>query len=143
MDHRFCHWHNETYKECSGVRWYITFVLTLKDVVMFSTASLLCAFLLTSAAFGRPETETLEGRASSSFRGTCHQITKAISDASRVFFPRELSITTLVVLLADSDQASPQYVSDIFHAATSSSEESACSVEPGTADDVSKIVSLS
>jgi len=39
-----------------------------------------------------------------------------------------------------SDQATPQYLSDISHAAPSSSENSTCSVEPGSAEDVSKIV---
>ena len=48
--------------------------------------------------------------------------------------------STLVVLLTDGDQASTQYLSDISHYSLSSSQESACSVEPGTAEDVSKIV---
>ena len=39
------------------------------------------------------------------------------------------------------DQATPEYLSDISHAASSSSQASACSVEPGSAKDVSKIVS--
>jgi hypothetical protein len=38
-------------------------------------------------------------------------------------------------------QAAPQYTADNFHYALSSSQESACSVEPGSAEDVSKIVS--
>jgi hypothetical protein len=42
-----------------------------------------------------------------------------------------------------SNKATPEYMSDISRAATriSSSEVSACSVEPGSAKDVSKIVS--
>jgi hypothetical protein len=39
------------------------------------------------------------------------------------------------------DQAAPEYLLDISHAASSSSQASACSVEPGSAEDVSKIVS--
>ena len=39
------------------------------------------------------------------------------------------------------DQAEPEYSLDISHTATSSLQESACSVEPGSAEDVSKIVS--
>ncbi len=39
------------------------------------------------------------------------------------------------------DQAAPEYLSDISHAASSSSQASTCSVEPGCAEDVSKIVS--
>ncbi|KAI9441217.1 FAD-binding domain-containing protein [Lactarius indigo] len=83
---------------------------------MFSTTPLLCVLFLTFAAFGRPET---------SFRGTCDKITKAISDTSQVFFP-----------------PSTQYLSDIDHYAPSSTQESTCSVEPGTAEDVSKILRI-
>ena len=39
------------------------------------------------------------------------------------------------------DQAAPEYSLDISHAASSSSQASTCSVEPGSAEDVSKIVS--
>ncbi|KAH9042472.1 FAD-binding domain-containing protein [Lactarius pseudohatsudake] len=90
---------------------------------MFPTTSLLCALFLTPAAFGRPQ--TWEKRASSNFRGTCNQIAEAVSDASQVFFP-----------------PSTQYLSDIFHFVPSSTQESACSVEPGTAEDVSKILRI-
>ena len=38
------------------------------------------------------------------------------------------------------DQAAPEYLFDISHASLSSTEVSACSVEPGSAEDVSKIV---
>jgi hypothetical protein len=38
------------------------------------------------------------------------------------------------------NQAAPEYLFDISHAASSSTEKSACSVEPGSAEDVSKIV---
>ena len=38
------------------------------------------------------------------------------------------------------DQATPEYLFDIFHFSSSSSEASACTVEPGSAEDVSKIV---
>ena len=38
------------------------------------------------------------------------------------------------------DQAASEYLFDISHASSASSEESACSVEPGSAEDVSKIV---
>ena len=39
------------------------------------------------------------------------------------------------------DQAAPEYLIDISHPASSSSQASTCSVEPGCAEDVSKIVS--
>ncbi len=38
-------------------------------------------------------------------------------------------------------QAAPEYLLDVSHASASSSEASVCSVEPGSAEDVSKIVS--
>ncbi|KAH9073074.1 FAD-binding domain-containing protein [Lactarius deliciosus] len=89
---------------------------------MFS-ATPLCALFLTSAAFGC--SNSWEEYASSSFRGTCDQIARAVSDASQVFFP-----------------PSTQYLSDVLHFAPSSIQESACSVEPGTAEDVSKILRI-
>ncbi len=39
------------------------------------------------------------------------------------------------------DQASPEYLIDISHPSAASSQASTCSVEPGSAEDVSKIVS--
>jgi hypothetical protein len=42
--------------------------------------------------------------------------------------------------MKDHDQASPEYSYDISHASISSTQASACSVEPGSAEDVGKIV---
>jgi FAD/FMN-containing dehydrogenase len=39
------------------------------------------------------------------------------------------------------DQASPEYLIDMSHASAASSQASTCSVEPGSAEDVSNIVS--
>jgi hypothetical protein len=39
------------------------------------------------------------------------------------------------------DQASPEYLIDMSHPSPASSQASTCSVEPGSAEDVSKIVS--
>ncbi|KAN0132341.1 FAD-binding domain containing protein [Lactarius tabidus] len=61
----------------------------------------------------------------SQFNETCHRIAAAISNASEVFFPPSL-----------------QYTSDISHTFASSSQVSVCSVEPGSADDVSKILQI-
>jgi hypothetical protein len=47
-----------------------------------------------------------------------------------------------MTLRSNGDQAAPEYLLDISHAASSSSQASACSVEPGTTEDVSKIVSF-
>ncbi|KAH8979805.1 FAD-binding domain-containing protein [Lactarius akahatsu] len=94
---------------------------------MLPTTSLLCALSLAALACGYPG--TLEDRATlvttSRFNATCHQIAAAISNASEVFYP-----------------PSPQYVSDISHTYASSSQASICSVEPGSADDLSKILRI-
>ncbi|KAN0131916.1 hypothetical protein V8E53_010196 [Lactarius tabidus] len=90
---------------------------------MFSTASLLCVLFLAPPAFGHHD--TWERHASSSFLETCDQIAKAVSNASQVFFPTSIP-----------------YLSDNFHYSLSSSQQSACSVEPGTAEDVSKILGI-
>ncbi|KAH8978084.1 FAD-binding domain-containing protein [Lactarius hatsudake] len=56
----------------------------------------------------------------------CHQISSAVSNASQVFFPRK--------------HPSSGYISDNEHALVSSSEASACSVEPGSTQDVGLIL---
>ena len=68
---------------------FIGILSTFPDIVtpMVSKTSLLCALLLTPAAFGHPD--AWEKRDSSSFLDTCNQIAKAVSDASQVFFPRK------------------------------------------------------
>ncbi|KAH7103134.1 FAD-binding domain-containing protein [Auriculariales sp. MPI-PUGE-AT-0066] len=55
----------------------------------------------------------------------CKEIAVQISNASKVFYPGSLG-----------------YVQDNYHQSTSSSEAAACSVEPGTAEDVGKILSI-
>jgi hypothetical protein len=74
---------------------------------------------------------------------TCDQIAAGISSVSEVFYPRER-----VILLFGSrysnlmgNQATPEYLLDLSHASASSTQASVCSVEPGSAEDVSKIVS--
>jgi len=90
---------------------------------MLFTTPLLYALLLTSTSHGRQEPS--ESHTPDDLLGTCNKIAAAISDASPVFFP-----------------PTPQYLSDISHAASSSSENSTCSVEPGSAEDVSKILCI-
>jgi hypothetical protein len=73
---------------------------------------------------------------------TCYQIATAISGASQVSFPRKriiLSFGLQYFNLMD-DQAAPEYLLGMAHTSASSSEVSACSVEPGSTEDVSKIV---
>lgn len=82
-------------------------------------------------------------RADSALIAVCKQIQQAVSPASEVFWPRECkrrelslrshSLTSLAVSLG--------YSKDIEHWATTSTQNSACSVEPGTAADVGTVVS--
>ena len=82
----------------------------------------------------------------------CSQIAHAISSASEVFYPGELPTSTfnakpsnfharahIIHVICTGD---PLYEKGIFHAAISSTQESKCVVEAGTADDVGKIVSF-
>jgi len=55
----------------------------------------------------------------------CGQIANAVSDVSAVFYSPD-----------------PSYLADIAHYSTSSTEESVCSVEPGTAEDVGTILTI-
>ena len=106
---------------------------------------LLYAFSL--ALLSRGQQEVLDALAdtnnSSTPRSTCDQIALAISRASQVFFPRECDILSFGLRYSNlmSNQATPEYVLDLSHASASSSQSSVCSVEPGSTDDVSKIVS--
>ncbi|KZT11181.1 FAD-binding domain-containing protein [Laetiporus sulphureus 93-53] len=55
----------------------------------------------------------------------CEEIASAISSASAVYYPLQL-----------------EYIADNFHWASSSSQNSTCSVEPGTAEDVGTILQI-
>src|SRR6267154_4046383 len=98
---------------------------------------LFCSFSLSILSHGRPETI----QRPSDLQCTCDQIAAAISGASQVFFPRMCVMYRVPYRKLISVQAASEYSSDIYHASNSSSEVSACSVEPGSAGDVSKIVS--
>ncbi|KAI0284518.1 hypothetical protein BC826DRAFT_960564 [Russula brevipes] len=87
------------------------------------TKLLLFFFFLASLSHG--EQESLQKNTRSDHLCTCRQIAAAISGALQVFFP-----------------PAPQYWSDISHYSPSSSEVSACSVEPGSAEDVSTILRI-
>ncbi|KAF8492577.1 hypothetical protein F5888DRAFT_1806711 [Russula emetica] len=87
-----------------------------------NNASSLC-ILLVLRSLGRPE--AFEERNSSDLLSTCNQIAKAVSGASQVLFP-----------------PSPEYLIDISHVSAASSQASTCSVEPGSAEDVSKILRI-
>ncbi|OCH84154.1 FAD dependent oxidoreductase [Obba rivulosa] len=70
-------------------------------------------------------TETRENLTNRSVHSTCLQIAQSISSASGVFFAGDA-----------------EYEEDIEHWATTSIQSSACSVEPGTAEDVGRILRI-
>ncbi|KAI0767639.1 FAD dependent oxidoreductase [Fomes fomentarius] len=80
---------------------------------------------LASAANVAP-TESLSTR--SEYTDVCNQIKQAISSTSNVHFPD---------LLLNAN-----YLKDIGHWASSSTQYAACSVEPGTTEDVGKILEI-
>ena len=119
-------------------RIYLSVGLPHASSLMVLTSLLLCAFALVSRSYGKPAAS--DTRNSSDILCTCNDIAAAISGASQVFFPR-MSFSHLWHFILMHDQAAPEYMLDISHAASSSSQASTCSVEPGSAEDVSKIVS--
>ncbi|KAF8492578.1 hypothetical protein F5888DRAFT_1857925, partial [Russula emetica] len=90
---------------------------------MALSSLLLGAFALALRSYGNPA--VLETHNYSDLLCTCNDIAAAISGASQIFFP-----------------PAPEYLLDISHAASSSSQASTCSVEPGSAEDVSKILRI-
>ncbi|KAF8257313.1 FAD-binding domain-containing protein [Lactarius quietus] len=88
--------------------------------VLFTTISLVSGLLCASGIPGQLTTHTQY-----EFQSVCHQITSVISNASQVFFP-----------------PATEYVSDNEHALFSSSQPSACSVEPGSSQDLGLIIQI-
>ncbi|KAH9054939.1 FAD-binding domain-containing protein [Lactarius vividus] len=88
---------------------------------MLSTTLLVGAFSL--ASFSRASVLTVIP--SGGYQNTCRSIANAISNSSQLFYPK-----------------STQYNADIEHALVSSSQVSACSVEPGSAVDVGVILRI-
>ncbi|KAH9013689.1 FAD-binding domain-containing protein [Lactarius hengduanensis] len=88
---------------------------------MLSTTFLVVAFSLVPFSHASILTATPSGR----YLSTCRRIASAISNSSQLFYPN-----------------STQYNADIEHAGVSSSQVSACSVEPGSAADVSVILRI-
>ncbi|KAI9437994.1 FAD-binding domain-containing protein [Lactarius indigo] len=88
---------------------------------MLSTIFLVVVFFLapfSNASF-------LAATPSGGYQNTCRKIASAISNSSQLFYPN-----------------STQYNADIEHAIVSSTQVSACSVEPGSAADVSVILRI-
>ncbi|KAF8492574.1 FAD-binding domain-containing protein [Russula emetica] len=92
---------------------------------MTLTLLLSFVFFLELCAHWHSRAETLEKHNPSDLLCTCNQIAATIDGASQVFFP-----------------PTPEYSFDISHAFSSSSEASACSVEPGSAEGLSKILRM-
>ncbi|KAH9054942.1 FAD-binding domain-containing protein [Lactarius vividus] len=88
---------------------------------MLSTTLLVVAFSL--ASFSRASVLTVTP--SEGYQSTCRSIASAISNSSQLFYPN-----------------STQYNADIEHAIVSSTQVSACSVEPGSAADVGVILRI-
>ncbi|KAH8981552.1 FAD-binding domain-containing protein [Lactarius deliciosus] len=88
---------------------------------MLSTTFLVVAFSLASFSHTSVLTATPSGR----YQSTCRSIANTISNSSQLFYPN-----------------STQYNADIEHSIVSSSQVSACSVEPGSAADVSVILRI-
>src|SRR6266702_1651702 len=83
-----------------------------------------------------------------SYKDTCKRIEQTISSASQVFYPGRSSYhiigrpnTSPISIIDTGSIGSPEFEADISHWATSSSQVSACSVEPGTPQDVGLIAS--
>ncbi|RDX52375.1 FAD dependent oxidoreductase [Lentinus brumalis] len=91
-----------------------------------ATATFLSSAALAAAYAPPPGLETFQPR--SEFTAVCKQISSAVSSASEVHFP-----------VLDLNAA---YVKDIGHWASSSTQQAACSVEPGTAEDVGTILQI-
>ncbi|KAI0260018.1 hypothetical protein BC834DRAFT_589028 [Gloeopeniophorella convolvens] len=88
--------------------------------IMLSPALLICALSFSSVVRGKAPTPP-----KSDFVGTCKHIAATISNASEIFFP-----------------PSPEYTIDNTHVFLSSDAASACSVEPGSAQDISAILRI-
>ncbi|KAI9437991.1 FAD dependent oxidoreductase [Lactarius indigo] len=96
-------------------------LLSHNSMLKHSTTSLVVAFSIAFSLWASTPTATSSDR----YQSTCRRIASAISNSSQLFYPN-----------------STQYNSDIEHALVSSSQVSACSVEPGSAEDVSVILRI-
>ena len=105
---------------------------------MLSTTFLVVA--LTLASFSRASVLTVTP-SPQHYKSTCRRIASAISNSSQVFYPSAwLSSCPSIGTRLKYKEDSTQYIADNEHAALSSTQASACSVEPGSAADVSLIV---
>ena len=82
------------------------------------------------------------------YKDICKKLEGTISSASQVFYPGGSEnymiarlIMSTIYMIDTGSIGSPEFEADISHWANSSSQVSACSVEPGTPQDVGLIVS--
>ena len=73
----------------------------------------------------------------------CEQIEKAISSESNLYWPGKTILNSFRELYLNFRSDDPNYLEDISHYSSSSTQFSACSVRPGTAADVGEIVRAS
>ena len=101
--------------------------------------------LLGSAAFLAASTVLCQQFTATGYSDTCNKIEQITSSDSQVFYPGEsgyICPNTSTISETDIESiGSPEFDADISHWANSSSQISACSVEPGTPQDVGLIVS--
>jgi hypothetical protein len=96
---------------------------------------LLNHFLTVSALAGLALATTNE-----EYRAACKTVETAISDASKVYYPGEHEQLPRRCGGANARTGDPLYVKGKYNFITSSEQDPACVVEPGTPEDVGKIV---
>ena len=74
------------------------------------------------------------------YRSACQAVETTISDTSKVYYPGEWSDYRCGETGAHVWAGDPQYIEGEYHFDASSQQDSACVVEPGTPEDVGKIV---
>jgi hypothetical protein len=109
---------------------------TFRSFTLIATIPL---FFTSAFASPAPEHSSLEARQISALP-TCLAIQSAISSASSMGWPCMFSTRIFAPRAHNPSTVTGQYFSDIKHWASSSSDLAACSVQPGSADDLSKIV---
>ena len=76
----------------------------------------------------------------SDYRSACQAVSDVISPASNVYYPGKCECQPRQFGYAHSCAGHRLYAKGVYHYAASSEQKPACVVEPGTADDVGRIV---
>ena len=100
-------------------------------------------FILVLVSFFFGEPPNAERDALKSYQHTCQDISNAISSSSAVYYPGERSfvLSKHFSNLRSWPTGSGGYANGTFYWSVTSTQPSACTVEPGSAEDVGKIVS--